>query len=82
MYPAVDVSSWRTHLSDVSQNVAEGKDDAADVVNENDDIKIGFVGHTNVGKSSIMNTLVGEKHFSMSSRPGHTKGRDHNFEKN
>jgi len=36
-------------------------------------VKIGFVGHPNVGKSSIMNTLVGEKHFSMSIRPGHTK---------
>jgi len=72
MYPAVDVSSWRTHLADVSQNVADGNDAAVDVI-DNDDIKIGFVGHTNVGKSSIMNTLVGEKHFSMSSRPGHTK---------
>ena len=40
---------------------------------ETDAIKIGFIGHTNVGKSSIMNVLVGEKHFSMSIRPGHTK---------
>jgi len=34
---------------------------------------IGFVGHPNVGKSSILNSIVGHKIVSVSRTPGHTK---------
>lgn len=73
-FPAIDIVDWIETLEDI--NKCEGDTDLADVAELGDDefrVKIGFVGHTNVGKSSIMNTLVGEKHFSMSIRPGHTK---------
>ena len=36
-------------------------------------LTIGFVGHPNVGKSSIINTLCGEKRVSVSRTAGHTK---------
>ncbi|KAJ4458051.1 putative 50S ribosome-binding GTPase [Paratrimastix pyriformis] len=36
-------------------------------------ITIGFVGQPNVGKSSLMNALVGHKVTSVSRTPGHTK---------
>uniref|UniRef100_H2Z4K8 Guanine nucleotide-binding protein-like 1 n=1 Tax=Ciona savignyi TaxID=51511 RepID=H2Z4K8_CIOSA len=36
-------------------------------------LTIGFVGHPNVGKSSLMNGLIGHKVVSTSVTPGHTK---------
>ncbi|EDO38877.1 predicted protein [Nematostella vectensis] len=36
-------------------------------------LTLGFVGHTNVGKSSLLNGLVGKKVVSVSRTPGHTK---------
>jgi len=73
LYPNHDLEEWLERLKE--QNKVSAESVTADPIGEVDDnaIKIGFIGHTNVGKSSIMNTLVGEKHFSMSIRPGHTK---------
>merc|ERR1712137_713129 len=34
---------------------------------------IGFVGYPNVGKSTVINAIVGSKRVGMSSRPGKTK---------
>mmetsp|Transcript_63055 Transcript_63055/g.111685 ORF Transcript_63055/g.111685 Transcript_63055/m.111685 type:complete len:127 (+) Transcript_63055:244-624(+) len=36
-------------------------------------LTIGFVGHPNVGKTSLLNALVGRKVASVSRTPGHTK---------
>ena len=69
------ITEWLNVLHELNENSdnpdrSVGSSTSSDASGK---IKIGFVGHTNVGKSSIMNTLVGEKHFSMSIRPGHTK---------
>ena len=34
---------------------------------------VGFVGHPNVGKTSLLNAIVGRKVASVSRTPGHTK---------
>ncbi|KAJ3029072.1 UNVERIFIED_CONTAM: Guanine nucleotide-binding-like protein 1 [Siphonaria sp. JEL0065] len=39
----------------------------------NDMITIGLIGHPNVGKSSLINGILGKKAVSTSSTPGHTK---------
>jgi len=36
-------------------------------------IMIGLIGHPNVGKSSLVNSLIGEKVVSVKATPGHTK---------
>ena len=36
-------------------------------------LTIGFIGHPNVGKSSLLNALKGKKFVSVSKQPGHTK---------
>nr|XP_039263931.1 guanine nucleotide-binding protein-like 1 [Styela clava] len=40
---------------------------------KNGRLTLGFVGHPNVGKSSLMNGLIGKKVVSTSVTPGHTK---------
>lgn len=40
---------------------------------EKDALIVGFVGEPNVGKSSLLNSLVGRKLVSVSATPGHTK---------
>ena len=40
---------------------------------ERDTVTVGFVGHPNVGKTSLLNALVGRKVASVSRTPGHTK---------
>ena len=34
---------------------------------------LGFVGHPNVGKSSLLNSIMGHKVVSVKNTPGHTK---------
>lgn len=36
-------------------------------------LKVGMIGHPNVGKSSLINALMGRKKVSVSKTPGHTK---------
>ena len=45
-------------------------------------VTIGLVGHPNVGKSSIINGIMGKKVVSTSRTPGHTKVRSAFFEGN
>ena len=67
-------ATWLETLRKINSGKAETQETSeSEIPTDPNMLKIGFVGHTNVGKSSIMNTLVGEKHFSMSIRPGHTK---------
>ena len=67
-------ATWLETLRKINSGKAETQETSeTEIPTDPNMLKIGFVGHTNVGKSSIMNTLVGEKHFSMSIRPGHTK---------
>ncbi|KAA0161310.1 hypothetical protein FNF31_03924 [Cafeteria roenbergensis] len=40
-------------------------------------VVVGVVGHPNVGKSSLINTLTGAKRVSVSRTPGHTKRMQH-----
>ncbi|CAG5103452.1 Oidioi.mRNA.OKI2018_I69.chr1.g779.t1.cds [Oikopleura dioica] len=71
MFPDYPLDQWIEQLKTIAKGEQPRESRFED--NEKEVIKVGFVGHTNVGKSSIMNSLVGEKHFSMSIRPGHTK---------
>ncbi|CAD5118923.1 DgyrCDS7598 [Dimorphilus gyrociliatus] len=82
----VDLSSWKRRIE--IQIVNEGSDneeeDAAEIRVEEEIIDtgerfkggmltIGCCGYPNVGKSSLMNGLVGKKVVSVSKTPGHTK---------
>lgn len=73
LYPNHDFEEWISRLKEQNKINAEAVTAETGGEIDSNSVKIGFIGHTNVGKSSIMNTLVGEKHFSMSIRPGHTK---------
>ncbi len=42
-------------------------------VAENREVVLGLIGHPNVGKSSMVNHLMGEKVVSVKATPGHTK---------
>ncbi|KAL9642427.1 hypothetical protein ABK040_014270 [Willaertia magna] len=50
-----------------------GHDITSDIDKKYDGCVIGFIGHPNVGKSSIINALTGKKVVSTSYTPGHTK---------
>eukprot|EP00760_Papus_ankaliazontas_P006165 PhM_4_TR12922/c4_g1_i1/m.2492 len=41
--------------------------------NDTESIRLALIGQPNVGKSSIVNALLGTKHVSVSATPGHTK---------
>ncbi|CAB4378435.1 unnamed protein product [Rhizophagus irregularis] len=56
----------------VSLLVAEAQD-IKDSADPNKKLSIGLVGYPNVGKSSTINALLGEKRVSVSSTPGKTK---------
>ncbi|EFC40932.1 GTP-binding protein [Naegleria gruberi] len=51
----------------------EEEEENQDIDKRCDGCVIGFVGHPNVGKSSIINALTGKKVVSTSYTPGHTK---------
>ncbi|XP_070531725.1 guanine nucleotide-binding protein-like 1 isoform X2 [Ptychodera flava] len=85
----VDLSSWREKIEAEIQGDERVEDHLISVSPEDDDmpdasyeeheqfkdgiLTIGCVGHPNVGKSSLMNGLVGKKVVSASRTPGHTK---------
>lgn len=80
----VDLKSWQDKLAPESEEV----DDTPVIVEQEEDgsykggntamftngiLTIGCVGYPNVGKSSLLNGLVGKKVVSVSRTPGHTK---------
>ncbi|XP_077986081.1 guanine nucleotide-binding protein-like 1 [Glandiceps talaboti] len=84
----VDLSSWRGKIeaeiqgedraSDHQISISPAEDTPDASYQEHEQFKdgiltIGCVGHPNVGKSSLMNGLVGKKVVSASRTPGHTK---------
>lgn len=80
-----ETERWRVKLSDGECKDVKGKNikkeedapeskDADAIANDNDNrILLGFVGQPNVGKSSVINTIYGEKVVSAKATPGHTK---------
>lgn len=54
------------------KEVLEPQDDE-DVKHNNEYVTLGLIGHPNVGKSCLVNGLVGKHVVSVSSTPGHTK---------
>ncbi|KAG2373608.1 hypothetical protein C9374_011897 [Naegleria lovaniensis] len=66
--------------AEVEEEVSSEEEDESDKSEQQIDLDkrydgcvIGFVGHPNVGKSSIINALTGKKVVSTSYTPGHTK---------
>ncbi|CAC5357020.1 Guanine nucleotide-binding protein-like 1,Large subunit GTPase 1 homolog [Mytilus coruscus] len=64
----VDLSSWRHKIE--SENEASAFNEKK---YKNGVLTIGCTGYPNVGKSSLLNGLKGEKVVSVSKTPGHTK---------
>lgn len=64
-YTSADVP--QTHVDDTAFDMKER------VRFQNDILTVGCVGFPNVGKSSLMNALMGKKVVSVSKTPGHTK---------
>ncbi|KAI9243151.1 hypothetical protein BDA99DRAFT_530828 [Phascolomyces articulosus] len=60
-------------LQKVDKNGTEKGDQDEDDDTDEPTIVIGLVGYPNVGKSSTINALIGEKRVSVSSTPGKTK---------
>ncbi|XP_006818416.1 guanine nucleotide-binding protein-like 1 [Saccoglossus kowalevskii] len=83
----VDLSSWKNKIEaeiegedSIYEHIALNHDDAVPDASYEEHVQfkegmltIGCVGHPNVGKSSLMNGLVGKKVVSASRTPGHTK---------
>ncbi|XP_020612329.1 guanine nucleotide-binding protein-like 1 isoform X2 [Orbicella faveolata] len=85
----IDLSSWARKLSEQEKGEEEGilyddygsSDESEeeeggsfeDVEHNENILTLGLVGHPNVGKSSLLNGLVGHKVVSTSRTPGHTK---------
>lgn len=80
-----DTERWRVQLQDGQCKDVKGKNiKKEEDTPENEDhdgaedddkerILLGFVGQPNVGKSSVINTIYGEKVVSAKATPGHTK---------
>lgn len=81
--PQVDLSSWKQHIQECmnDENIENNllprdKIDLSPMNNPNktnQHITLGFTGYPNVGKSSVLNSIVGHKVVSVSRTPGHTK---------
>jgi ribosome biogenesis GTPase A len=78
----IDLSSWKQHIQEcMNDEITEGKlqQEKIDVspltktTKTNSYITLGFTGYPNVGKSSVLNSIVGHKVVSVSRTPGHTK---------
>merc|ERR1719483_2070375 len=68
----VDLKSWEEKIKNYSE---EDSEVSAEVVEPDETLHLtlGMVGHPNVGKSSLINSLVGRRVVSVSKTPGHTK---------
>ena len=69
-------ASLSKHLETHGSSLSKGKSEADPGVgtsNAADRVMVGFVGYPNVGKSSTINALVGEKKTGVTSTPGKTK---------
>ncbi|CAB4005480.1 guanine nucleotide-binding -like 1 isoform X1 [Paramuricea clavata] len=88
MHGKVNLKDWLHHIEDQEKNTDEGvtyeetlssdenEDDGSmfeEVEKKEGILTIGLVGHPNVGKSSLLNGLIGRKVVSCSRTPGHTK---------
>lgn len=78
----IDLSSWKKHIQEcmndeiIENDLKHEKIDVSPLTNltkTNNYITLGFTGYPNVGKSSILNSIVGHKVVSVSRTPGHTK---------
>lgn len=65
----IDLSSWKEMI------MMNGKSPnyENEAVDEENCLTLGTIGHPNVGKSSLLNSLIGKKRVSVSKTPGHTK---------
>lgn len=84
----VDLSAWKDKVkSELQDSGHDDKVDVDELINvvkpeteyfehekyKNGVLTIGCVGHPNVGKSSVINAIMGKKVVSVSKTPGHTK---------
>ncbi|CAF1577005.1 unnamed protein product, partial [Adineta ricciae] len=79
----IDLSSWKKHIqecmedetitTDLKQEQIVDVSPLTQTKKTNSYITLGFTGYPNVGKSSILNSIVGHKVVSVSRTPGHTK---------
>ena len=65
-----DLSAWEEKIRNFSEHE---KDSTVAEDTSSDILTLGMVGHPNVGKSSLINSLVGKRVVSVSKTPGHTK---------
>jgi ribosome biogenesis GTPase A len=74
-----EIVSWESVFSKYTKDASLFSETPHEVVEESDRtqsqkfLTIGLVGHPNVGKSSLINGIVGKKVVSSSRSPGHTK---------
>lgn len=71
--PITISSSQGLGLGDMLDKVVEGFDRVAAEASDEDEIKIAMLGKPNVGKSSLINKLLGEERVIVSSIPGTTR---------
>lgn len=81
----IDLSSWREHIQQCMQDeivqtsdlhLKQEKIDMSPMImakKGTNHVTLGFTGYPNVGKSSLLNSIVGHKVVSVSRTPGHTK---------
>ena len=71
----VDIASWREKIASVSSKDVGMEEELVKKIDEENKaiITLGMIGAPNVGKSSLINSLMGKVVVSVSKTPGHTK---------